>query len=479
MSNYRIKTFSSLPTPKQIIEQCETVNYNFINESRNTIENILSGKDNRMLVIVGPCSIHNYDQAIEYAKKLHEVKYENLYIVMRVYFEKPRTCLGWKGLIYDPYLDNSNKIPEGLLMARKLLIELTKMEIPIGLEFLDTITPQYLADLVSWGAIGARTSESQVHRHLASGLSMPIGFKNLTDGNVIKAIEGAKSASFPQAFLGIDENGQSSFIETIGNQFSHIILRGGTTTNYNEDNINNVSELLDKNTLYGLNKNKIIIDCSHDNSEKNYKRQGLVAVYTRRLHLTKKYPICGIMIESNINEGNQKISANLLYGVSVTDSCINIEDTFYLLNILDKMTIVECNELSDVRKYISYYDNFIINNETNFNPIVTSTIKSYDVDKQINNLTQNNFRQNILLALRLSFSEKVGEFKFNTFNFLKKDTDLLELVTNNEIEQQILQKSKGCSTLMIKIMDLSKWIQVELIKDMLNRRRWRKLSTIN
>lgn len=474
MSNYRIKTFSPLPTPKQIIEQCETVNYNFINESRKTIENILSGKDNRMLVIVGPCSIHNYDQAIEYAKKLHEGKYENLYIVMRVYFEKPRTCLGWKGLIYDPYLDNSNKIPDGLLIARKLLIELTKMEIPIGLEFLDTITPQYLADLVSWGAIGARTSESQVHRHLASGLSMPIGFKNLTDGNVIKAIEGAKSASYPQAFLGIDENGQSSLIETIGNQFTHIILRGGITPNYNEDTVKNVSELLENN----LNNNKIIIDCSHDNSEKNYKRQGLVAVYTRRLHLTKKYPICGIMIESNINEGNQKISTDLLYGVSVTDSCINIEDTFYLLNILDKMSIVECNDLSDVRKYISYYDNFIINNQTNFNPIITTTIKSYDVDKQINDLTQNNFRQNILLALRLSFSEKVGEFKFNTFNFLKKDTNLLELVTNNEVEQNIIQKSKDSSALMIKIMDLSKWIQVELIKELLNKRRYRKLSII-
>lgn len=478
MSNYRIKTFSSLPTPKQIIEQCETVNYNFINESRKTIENILSGKDNRMLVIVGPCSIHNYDQAIEYAKKLYEVKYENLYIVMRVYFEKPRTCLGWKGLIYDPYLDNSNKIPDGLLIARKLLIELTKMKIPIGLEFLDTITPQYLADLVSWGAIGARTSESQVHRHLASGLSMPVGFKNLTDGNVLKAIEGAKSASYPQAFLGIDENGQSSLIETIGNQFSHIILRGGITTNYNEDTINNVSELLEKNVLYGLNKNKIIIDCSHDNSEKNYKRQGLVAVYTRRLHLTKKYPICGIMIESNINEGSQKISTDLLYGVSVTDSCINIEDTFYLLNILDKMTIVECNDLMDVRKYISYYDDFIINNQTNFNPIITTTIKLYDVDKQINDLTQNNFRQNILLALRLSFSEKVAEFKFNTFNFLKKDTNLLELVTNNEVEQNIIQKSKDSSALMIKIMDLSKWIQVELIKELLNKRRYRKLSII-
>lgn len=475
MSNQRIKTFSSLPTPKEIIEQCDTVNYDFINESRKTIENILSGKDDRMLVIVGPCSIHNYVQAIEYAKKLHEGKYKNLFIVMRVYFEKPRTCLGWKGLIYDPYLDNSNKIPDGLLIARKLLIELTKMKIPIGLEFLDTITPQYLADLVSWGAIGARTSESQVHRHLASGLSMSVGFKNLTDGNVIKAIEGAKSASYPQAFLGIDENGCSSCIETTGNQFTHIILRGGITPNYNEDNIKNVSELINKNNL---NNNKIIIDCSHDNSEKNYKRQGLVAVYTRRLHLTKKYPICGIMLESNINEGSQKISTNLLHGVSVTDSCINIEDTFYLLDILDKMSIVECNDLSDVRKYISYYDDIIINNKTNFNPIITTTIKSYDVDKQINDLTQNNFRQNILLALRLSFSEKVGEFKFNTLNFLKKDTDLLELVTNNNVEQQIIQKSKGSTALMIKIMDLSKWIQVELIKELLNKRRWRKLSII-
>jgi 3-deoxy-7-phosphoheptulonate synthase len=472
MLNYRIKTISPLPTPKEIIENSELIDKEFINKSRKTIENILSGEDKRLLVVVGPCSIHNYSEALKYAKKLKEIKTENLFIVMRVYFEKPRTCLGWKGFIYDPYLDDSNKISEGILLARELLIEITKMEIPIGLEFLDTITPQYLADLVSWGAIGARTTESQIHRQLASGLSMPVGFKNLTDGNIEKAIEGAKSASYPHAFLGINDEGKSSFIETSGNEFSHIILRGGSTgTNYNEDSIINISKLLEKNQ--GLKKNKIVIDCSHGNSEKNFKRQCLVAIYTRKLHLTKKYPIGGIMIESNINEGNQPITKDLQFGVSVTDACINIEDTAFLLNILDKMKVVDCENLNDARKYISYYDDFLINNKDNFEPIITNTIKSFDVDKQINEITKSNFKQNILLSLRLSFSERVAEIKLkeNTFNFLKKDNSILELVTNMDVEKTILEKAipKRKDDIMIKIMDLSKWIQVQHINELLKK----------
>lgn len=462
--NSRIKTFSSLPTPKEVLTSYDLEDKSFVVESRKTIENILSGKDKRLMVVVGPCSIHSYDQAIEYAKKLQTLKTKDLFIVMRVYFEKPRTCLGWKGFIYDPYLNETNQISEGIVLARKLLIEITKMKIPIGLEFLDTITPQYLADLVSWGAIGARTTESQIHRQLASGLSMPIGFKNLTDGNVDKAIEGMKSASYPHAFLGIDDDGKTSFIETVGNPSSHIILRGGEKgTNYNED------------FLIELNKkklpNKIVIDCSHGNSEKDFKRQALVAVYIRRLQMLRDYNIGGLMIESNINEGNQKITPNLKYGVSVTDACISWEDTKYLLEMLDNIEIREFNDLDSIRQAISSFDDFLYNKNFDYWPFITPTKKSIEVDKKINEITNGSIKENILLAFRLGLSERVAEIKLekNIFEFLKKDSSTLECITNMDVEKNILEKASRCSKedLMIKVMDLSKWIQVKYIEEML------------
>jgi 3-deoxy-7-phosphoheptulonate synthase len=463
-NNSRIKSFSSLPTPNEVIGNYDLSDKSFIIESRKTIENILSGKDKRLLVVVGPCSIHNYDLAIEYAKNLSTLKMENIFVVMRVYFEKPRTCLGWKGFIYDPYLDESNKISEGIIAARKLLIEITKMNVPIGLEFLDTITPQYLADLVSWGAIGARTTESQIHRQLASGLSMPIGFKNLTDGNVDKAIEGMKSASYPHAFLGIDNEGKTSLIETLGNPYSHIILRGGDNkTNYNEDFL---IELNKKNL-----SRKLVIDCSHGNSEKDFRRQVLVAIYVRRLHLLRDYNIGGIMLESNINEGNQKITNNLKYGVSVTDGCISWNDTKYLLEILDNIKIKEFNTLTNIREAISAHDELLYTKNYDYLPYIAPIKKSVEVDKCINDMTGGNIKENILLAFRLGLSERVAEIKLETnpFEFLKKDSSTLECITNMDVEKHILQRASETlrDSLMIKVMDLSKWIQVKYIEEML------------
>ena len=383
---------------------------------------------------------------------------------MRVYFEKPRTCLGWKGFIYDPYLDESNKISEGIIAARKLLIEITKMNVPIGLEFLDTITPQYLADLVSWGAIGARTTESQIHRQLASGLSMPIGFKNLTDGNVDKAIEGMKSASYPHAFLGIDNEGRTSLIETLGNPYSHIILRGGDNkTNYNEDYL---IELNKKNL-----SRKFVIDCSHGNSEKDFKRQVLVAIYVRRLHLLRNYNIGGIMLESNINEGSQKITSDLKYGVSVTDGCISWNDTKYLLEILDNIEVKEFNNLNNIREAIRGHDELLFNKNYDYLPYIAPIKKSVEVDKCINEITGGNIKENILLSFRLGLSERVAEIKLETnpFDFLKKDSSTLECITNMDVEKHILQRASENSreSLMIKVMDLSKWIQVKYIEEML------------
>jgi 3-deoxy-7-phosphoheptulonate synthase len=331
----------------------------FISKSRNDISNILNGNDAKLLVIVGPCSIHNYSEALEYAAKLKlEIENNpNLYIVMRVYFEKPRSRVGWKGFIYDPDLDNSFKINKGLELARKLLLEITKLEIPIGCEFLDTITPQYLSDLVSWGAIGARTSESQIHRQLASGLSMPIGFKNLTSGDYEKAIDGILSAMYPHNFIGIDEFGKASHIITKGNNMSHLILRGGDTPNYNEEDLEKISKKLnDEKIGTGL-----IIDCSHGNSQKEYNRQLLVALYIKRLTFLNKYPIRGIMLESNINKGNQKITENttLKHGVSITDGCINFFTTIELFKKLNSMKICKANTIGEIRKLIREYDQII------------------------------------------------------------------------------------------------------------------------
>ena len=295
--------------------------------ARNAIKSILEGEDSRLLMIVGPCSIHDPKAAIEYAerlKKLADEVSETVVVVMRVYFEKPRTTVGWKGLINDPELDGSHKINKGIELARRLLLDINALGLPCATETLDPITPQYLADLISWSAIGARTTESQTHREMASGLSMPVGFKNGTDGGLSVAINAMKSALQPHHFLGINNEGLSSAIQTSGNRNLHLVLRGGSNgPNYDAVSIQKAAEFLASEGLPEV----IMIDCNHANSGKDPSRQELVL--RDAVHQIKNgdNSIIGIMIESNINGGNQPISASLQYGVSITDACLDWENT--------------------------------------------------------------------------------------------------------------------------------------------------------
>ena len=337
MNNININSIKKLKTPYEIKNEFN-INYEdtlFINNCRNTINNILCGKSKKKIIIVGPCSIHNYEECLNYAKELKKNinNFSNIYIVIRLYFEKPRTINGWKGFLYDPELNGSNKIDIGLSETRKLLIEITKMRIPIATEFLDTIIPQYIDDLISWGCIGARTVESQLHRQLASGLSMGIGFKNRTDGNKIIAINGMLSCKEPHSFLGIDINGCASIINTNGNKNTCIVLRGDCINgnNFNTSNILETKLLLEKNNL---NKG-IIIDTSHDNTlcngKKNFKQQIDNCKYISNEWKINQN-IIGLMIESNINEGKQNIDNKpLKNGISITDGCINLNDTYNIL----------------------------------------------------------------------------------------------------------------------------------------------------
>ena len=295
--------------------------------ARNAIKSILEGEDSRLLMIVGPCSIHDPKAAIEYAerlKKLADEVSETVLVVMRVYFEKPRTTVGWKGLINDPELDGSHKINKGIELARRLLLDINALGLPCATETLDPITPQYLADLISWSAIGARTTESQTHREMASGLSMPVGFKNGTDGGLSVAINAMKSALQPHHFLGINNEGLSSAIQTSGNRNLHLVLRGGSNgPNYDAVSIQKATEFLASEGLPEV----IMIDCNHANSGKDPSRQELVL--RDAVHQIKNgdNSIIGIMIESNINGVNQPISASLQYGVSITDACLDWENT--------------------------------------------------------------------------------------------------------------------------------------------------------
>ncbi|KAH9854751.1 3-deoxy-7-phosphoheptulonate synthase [Lenzites betulinus] len=300
---------------------------------RRATENILHSRDDRLVVVVGPCSVHNIDSALEYARLLRdyaETAKDELHIIMRVYFEKPRTTVGWKGLINDPEMNGSFQINKGLRLARTLLLDIAKMGLPAGCEFLDTISPQYTADLVSWGAIGARTTESQVHRELTSALSMPTGFKNSTDGTVGIAIDACRSASQPHVFLSVGKGGLSSIVETEGNPDVHVILRGGTSgPNFSADFVRPCGEKLAKAGF----AQKIMIDCSHGNSQKQHAKQIEVAEdIARQLESgDTSSMIMGVMIESNIVEGRQDIPASgpagLKYGQSVTDACISWEQT--------------------------------------------------------------------------------------------------------------------------------------------------------
>jgi 3-deoxy-7-phosphoheptulonate synthase len=302
--------------------------------SRERIIRILRQEDLRLLVVIGPCSIHDEKSALEYAARLSKLQKEfagQMEIVMRVYFEKPRTTIGWKGLINDPHLDGSQDIETGLKIARRLLLEITAMGLPAATEFLDPIVPQYIADLISWAAIGARTTESQTHREMASGLSMPVGLKNSTDGSLQVAIDAMGATRHPHSFLGMNEDGVTSIVRTTGNPYAHVVLRGGRAkTNYDAESIRAAEEKLISEKLPPV----LMVDCSHANSEKKFAKQEDVwrSVIQQRVEGTKS--LIGMMVESHLNEGNQPIPANLAdlrYGVSITDSCIGWETTERML----------------------------------------------------------------------------------------------------------------------------------------------------
>ncbi|MGL6312243.1 3-deoxy-7-phosphoheptulonate synthase AroG [Vibrio sp. WXL103] len=303
--------------------------------TRKNISNILKGQDDRLLVIIGPCSIHDPEAALEYGKRLKVLRDElgeQLEIVMRVYFEKPRTTVGWKGLINDPYLNDTFKINDGLRMGRKLLLDLTDMGMPTASEFLDMISPQYVGDLISWGAIGARTTESQVHRELASGISCPVGFKNGTDGNIKIASDAIRSASASHHFLSVTKYGHSAIIETSGNPDCHLILRGGKEPNYSAEHVATIKSQLEASGL----PEKVMIDFSHANSSKQYQRQMVVAEDVCGQIAGGEQAIFGVMIESHLVEGRQDLVDGQAptYGQSITDACIGWDDTEKVLRQL-------------------------------------------------------------------------------------------------------------------------------------------------
>ena len=335
--NLHVSSEEVLITPQALAEKLPVsdASLEVIRQSRQIISDIVHGKDHRLLLVCGPCSIHDIEAAKEYAlklKELHESCKDTLYIVMRVYFEKPRTTTGWKGLINDPNINDTFDIETGLAKARELLIWLAELEIPVATEALDPISPQYLAELFAWSAIGARTSESQTHREMASGLSMPVGFKNGTDGSLGIAINALQSAASGHSFMGINKQGQVSIIKTQGNPDGHIILRGGKNPNYDSVCIADCEAELEKAKLPA----SLVVDCSHANSSKDYRRQTLVAQNVVNQILEGNQSIIGIMLESHLNAGNQssngKTPAELEYGVSITDGCINWDTTAQLIN---------------------------------------------------------------------------------------------------------------------------------------------------
>ncbi|MBD8511470.1 3-deoxy-7-phosphoheptulonate synthase AroG [Photobacterium sp. WH77] len=333
----RIKEIKELLPPVAVLEKFPATENasETVYEARKAIHNILNDEDDRLLVVVGPCSIHDTKAAIEYGARLKTLRDElkdRLEIVMRVYFEKPRTTVGWKGLINDPYMDDSFQLNDGLRMGRKLLLDLTDMGMPTAGEFLDMITPQYMGDLISWGAIGARTTESQVHRELASGLSCPVGFKNGTDGNIKIATDAIGSASAPHHFLSVTKFGHSAIVSTAGNEDCHIILRGGKEPNYSAEHVNAVVDQLEN----AGHRQKVMIDFSHANSLKQYKRQVLVAEDVGQQIASGNKAIFGVMIESHLVEGRQDIVDGKVatYGQSITDACIGWEDTENVLREL-------------------------------------------------------------------------------------------------------------------------------------------------
>jgi 3-deoxy-7-phosphoheptulonate synthase len=338
----RIKEIREVVTPEELHQECPITDTAAatVSAGRADIHRVLFGEDDRLLVVVGPCSIHDTKAALEYAGLIANAREhfgKELLVVMRVYFEKPRTTVGWKGLINDPNLDDSYEINKGLRLARKLLIDINDRGVPAGTEFLDLITPQYMADLVSWGAIGARTTESQVHRELASGLSCPVGFKNGTDGTLTVAIDAMRAAMRPHCFLSMTKAGHSAIFTTSGNEDCHIILRGGKQPNYDAKNVKIATDGLKE---AGVNP-RIMIDFSHANSQKKFQRQINVGEEVAQQIAGGNSLIMGVMIESHLKEGRQDIDSvsspdQLVYGQSITDACISWEQTKPLLEILAK-----------------------------------------------------------------------------------------------------------------------------------------------
>ena len=337
LSDLNIDDYQVVITPTELKKELplpESVR-DLVANSRQTVKDILDGKDDRLFAVVGPCSIHDTELALEYGKRLKaladEVS-EQVFIIMRVYFEKPRTTVGWKGLINDPHLNGSFEIEDGLRKARKLLIDLSEIGLPLATEALDPISPQYLQDTITWTAIGARTTESQTHREMSSGLSSPVGFKNGTDGSLDVAVNAMKSVVSGHAFLGINPQGQVAITKTKGNQYGHVVLRGGGgKPNYDSVSIALCEQALEKAKL----PTNIVVDCSHANSNKDHNVQPLVLDDIAHQIKDGNRSICGVMIESNINEGNQSIPddlSQLKYGVSVTDACISWESTVKSLN---------------------------------------------------------------------------------------------------------------------------------------------------
>ncbi|WP_294770774.1 3-deoxy-7-phosphoheptulonate synthase [uncultured Rhodoferax sp.] len=338
----RIKDITVLPPPEHLIRFFPirgSAVESLIASTRSTIHDIMAGTDDRLLVIIGPCSIHDPAAALDYARRLRAVREQykdTLEIVMRVYFEKPRTTVGWKGLINDPYLDESFRIDEGLRIARQLLIEINRLGLPAGSEFLDVISPQYLGDLISWGAIGARTTESQVHRELASGISAPIGFKNGTDGNIKIATDAIQAAAGGHHFLSVHKNGQVAIVQTNGNPDCHVILRGGKTPNYDATHVAAACADLAKAKLPAT----LMVDCSHANSSKQHEKQLDVAKDIAGQISGGSRSIFGVMVESHLQAGAQKFTpgkddaSKLEYGKSITDACLGWDDSLESLEVL-------------------------------------------------------------------------------------------------------------------------------------------------
>ena len=335
LNDIHVNAEEVLITPQELREELPLSNEGraYVENARNIISNIIHKKDHRLLVISGPCSVHDIDSAKDYARKLkvlHDKYQDNIYIVMRVYFEKPRTTVGWKGLINDPHMDGSFDLETGLRKARELLIYLTELGLPLATEALDPISPQYLAELFSWAAIGARTTESQTHREMASGLSMPVGFKNGTNGSLGVAINALQSASHSHRFMGINRQGQVALIKTSGNPDGHVILRGGKKPNYDAENVKLCENDLAKHSL----EPGIVVDCSHGNSNKDYRNQPIVADNVFDQIVAGNESIIGLMLESHLNSGNQSSDLpqdELAYGVSVTDACIDFAATEQLI----------------------------------------------------------------------------------------------------------------------------------------------------